>query len=75
MKLLELNIGETGKIVRVLPNSIHNRRLCEMGFLPGTLFKIAHIAPLGYPITIEIRGYKVVLSKLDALSIEIEKVV
>ena len=46
-----------------------------MGFLPGTLFKIAHIAPLGYPITIEIRGYKVVLSKLDALSIEIEKVV
>ncbi len=72
MLLKDLNAGRAAVITRLLSRGLHNRRLCEMGFLPGTALKIKHRAPLGYPIAIDLRGYEIIVGPEDARSIEVE---
>jgi Fe2+ transport system protein FeoA len=74
MLLKEIKIGQQSRIVRLLSDDTYCRRLCEMGFLPGTPFVIKHRAPFGYPISIEIRGYEVIIGAHDASIIEVEDV-
>jgi len=40
-------------------------RLEELGFVPGTLVEILRRAPLGDPIEVELRGYRVCLRRAD----------
>lgn len=40
-------------------------RLLEMGLLPGTEFTVTKIAPLGDPIEIDMRGYKLCIRKTE----------
>ncbi len=74
MLLKEIRVGQQGRIVKLLSDDTYCRRLCEMGFLPGTTFVIKHRAPLGDPISIEIRGYEIIVGAHDASIIEVEKV-
>jgi ferrous iron transport protein A len=48
------------------------RRLQDLGFVPGTAVVIRRRAPLGDPVEIEIRGYRLCLrlAQLDALRVE-----
>lgn len=48
------------------------RRLQDLGFVPGTPLVIRRRAPLGDPVEIEIRGYRLCLrlDQLDALRVE-----
>jgi Fe2+ transport system protein FeoA len=46
-------------------------RLREMGLLPGTPVKLIRIAPLGDPIEIQVRGYRLSLRKSEAALVEI----
>lgn len=41
-------------------------RLEELGFVPGTLVEIVRRAPLGDPIEIDLRGYRVCIRRADA---------
>lgn len=41
-------------------------RLMELGLLPGTEFKVVRISPLGDPIEIDVRGYRLCLRKGEA---------
>ena len=52
----------------------HAQRLREMGVLTGTRLKVVRFAPLGDPIEIEVRGYKLSLRIKEAESIEVEYV-
>lgn len=47
-------------------------RLQDLGFVPGTPVVIRRRAPLGDPVEIEIRGYRLCLrlAQLDALRVE-----
>ena len=36
MLLKDMGVGQKGRIVKLLSSGLHSRRLCEMGFLPGT---------------------------------------
>lgn len=75
MKFLELKIGEQGQIVSVDNMDFKlKRKLLEMGFTRGTLVKIKKIAPLGDPVSIEIRGYELCLRKCDLKNIEVIRV-
>lgn len=40
-------------------------RLEELGFVPGTQVEILRRAPLGDPIEVELRGYRVCLRRAD----------
>lgn len=72
MLLKDMGVGQKGRIVKLLSSGLHSRRLCEMGFLPGTGFEVTHRAPLGYPIAVKTRGYQIIVGKNDAVTVEVE---
>lgn len=47
-------------------------RFHEMGLTPGTEFKVVKIAPLGDPIEIDLRGYRLCLRKQEMTGFEVE---
>jgi Fe2+ transport system protein FeoA len=47
-------------------------RLREMGLLPGTRVTLVRVAPLGDPIEIQVRGYRLSLRKTEAALVEIQ---
>ncbi len=47
-------------------------RLLEMGLVPGVDFEFIGVAPLGDPVEIELRGYRLSLRKSEAARITIE---
>lgn len=73
MNLSNLKPGEQGRIVK-LESTIGSlrRRLMDMGVLPGELVKVEKVAPMGDPIEITVKGYKLSLRKAEARGIELE---
>ncbi|HEY3757565.1 MAG TPA: FeoA family protein [Opitutaceae bacterium] len=47
-------------------------RLREMGLLPGTPVTLVRVAPLGDPIEIKVRGYRLTLRKSEAEHVIVE---
>jgi len=43
----------------------------EMGLVPGTVVRVARVAPLGDPIDIVVRGYHLSLRRAEARTIQI----
>jgi len=72
MPLLDLPVG----VVARLATPPHGReipsRLGDLGFTPGTALRIVRRAPLGDPVEIEIRGYRLCLrlEQIDTLFVE-----
>jgi ferrous iron transport protein A len=64
--------GEKGKIVKVGAIGPVKRRLMDMGILSGEEVKVEKIAPLGDPIEVTIRDYKLSLRKKEAEGIAVE---
>lgn len=73
MNLSNLKPGEQGRIAK-LESTIGplRRRLMDMGVLPGELVKVEKAAPMGDPIEITVKGYKLSLRKAEASGIELE---
>jgi ferrous iron transport protein A len=68
----ELEVGQTGRVVRVLGADEISRRILEMGVTPGVEIRRLGTAPLGDPLEFELRGYRLSLRKNEAAQIEIE---
>jgi ferrous iron transport protein A len=49
-------------------------RLMEMGLIPGTEVQVLGVAPLGDPIEIELRGYRLSLRRSEGERVEVEPV-
>lgn len=65
--------GQTFKIINIeIEDNKAKTRIMEMGFTPGTNFTIINFAPLGDPIAVRIRGYKVAISKTYLNQIVVE---
>ncbi|HRP05911.1 MAG TPA: FeoA family protein [Opitutaceae bacterium] len=47
-------------------------RMREMGLLPGTSLKLVRTAPLGDPLEIEVRGYRLTLRRSEADAVRVE---
>lgn len=68
-----LRKGQTGIIVSLDFNDKKKKRhLLDMGFTKGTKVKIKKIAPMGDPISINLRGYEICVSKKDLINIIVE---
>ena len=71
MTLAQLTVGASATI-RAFPQAGPAfTRLREMGLLPGTRITLVRIAPLGDPIEIQVRGYRLSLRKSEAAQVEI----
>ena len=72
--LIELPPGQPARLCPPAAGREIPRRLQDLGFVPGTPLVIRRRAPLGDPVEIEIRGYRLCLrlAQLDALCVEPE---
>jgi ferrous iron transport protein A len=59
---------------RILPhdNGSVPWRLRELGFVPGTMVSVLRRGPLGDPLELELRGYRICLRKTDLAAIHVE---
>ncbi len=75
MKLIDLKIGESLKVTNILNDEDKiKRRLNDLGITRGVTITIKGIAPLGSPVIIKLRGYKLALEKKYLSHIEGNKI-
>lgn len=68
--LSNLKKGQSGVIQEInIDNPKRKIHLLEMGLTIGTNIKVKKISPMGDPISIELRGYELCISKKDASNI------
>lgn len=69
----KLKLGESAIVLSVKSsNKLMERRLFEMGLTKGIQIKIKKIAPLGDPVSVELRGYELCLRKQELKNIEVK---
>lgn len=64
--------GMTVRVVSILAETPEIRRLQELGLTPGTVFRVVRVAPLGDPVEIALRGYRLCLRRAEASSFVLE---
>lgn len=69
--LADLPIGASARVLRIDGQDEIGLRLLEMGLTPGADVTLCGRAPLGDPLEIELRGYRLSLRKLEALRVEV----
>lgn len=74
MKLKDMNINDTG-IVSGYDKSdrAYRQQLLRMGLIKGTEFTVIRKAPLGDPIELELKGFRLTLRKAEADTLEVTK--
>ena len=72
MNLAKLRPGEKARITNIGAVGPLRRRLMDMGILVGEEVKVEKIAPLGDPIEITVKNYKLSLRKREAEGIAVE---
>lgn len=65
-RLVDLEVGQSGTIVKVLGEGRIRRRLFDMGVTPNANFFVRKKAPLGDPVELTLRGYELTLRKNEA---------
>jgi ferrous iron transport protein A len=66
MTLAELHTGDTAVLEDIDREQQLRSRLLEMGLTPGTSVALLRVAPLGDPLEIKVRGYRLSLRRSDA---------
>ncbi|MCK6457413.1 MAG: ferrous iron transport protein A [Phycisphaerae bacterium] len=69
--LAELPLGREGRVRAIEVGAELRRRLQEMGVIVGTIVRLTRIAPLGDPLEIEVRGYRLSVRRADARGIHL----
>ncbi|PHR91859.1 MAG: iron transporter [Blastopirellula sp.] len=64
--LSQAKVGDTFTVQNVTGDDAVSVRLMEMGITPGIEVSVIGCAPLGDPIEIEIRGYRLSLRRTEA---------
>ena len=72
MTLAKLAIGSQARVARIEGADEIACRLMEMGLTPGVELRVVGVAPLGDPMELELRGYRLSVRKSEAMRVEIE---
>ena len=73
--LRDLVPGQRARLVAPEAGEVIGRRLEDLGFVPDTTLEVVRRAPLGDPVEIEIRGYRLCLrlAQLAGLRVRLEE--
>ncbi len=75
MRLLtELSVGEHARVSKVNGSDQISQRLLEMGLTPGVDVSVIGTAPLGDPLELELRGYRLGVRRNEAERVEVESI-
>ncbi len=72
MRLSDLKVGESARIIEIGAKRELRRHFLDMGLTPNTVLTLIKMAPLGDPLEFYIRGYELTLRKEDAELITVE---
>lgn len=75
VQLDEMPVGSRVRVVEIEGKGKHQRRILDMGFVPGAEVTVIRKAPLGDPIEYRVKGTAVALRQKDARSILVEEMV
>lgn len=75
--LKDLQVNQQGKVARFEATDnptqkAYKKKLLAMGLTPGTEFTVTRVAPLGDPVEILVRGFKLSLRKDEAAALLVE---
>lgn len=69
----KVRCGQSARVLeQVQTNPLLARRLFEMGLTKGVVVKVKKVAPLGDPVSIELRGYELCLRRQELKNIKVE---
>lgn len=71
MSLPEVPLKKTVVVEAVEGDRAFRRRIMEMGLVPGTTVRVVAVAPLGDPMTIELRASRVSLRRAEAAHVRV----
>ncbi|HXU79778.1 MAG TPA: FeoA domain-containing protein [Polyangia bacterium] len=69
--LLEVPRQKFVVVTRVDGERSFRRRIMEMGLVPGTAVRVVAVAPLGDPLTLELRSSKLSIRKREAAQVSV----
>ena len=69
--LADLKPGAQATVVNVDGSDEVAVRLLEMGMTPGVEIRLIGVAPLGDPIELELRGYRLSVRKAEAARVRV----
>jgi len=71
----DLKAGDCARVIRFNGlDTLYRNRLMSLGLTPGTEFQVQHVAPLGDPVDIRVRGFYLSLRRQEAGAMEVELV-
>ena len=74
MKLGELRVCDAGRVAGFEEGARgYRKKLLAMGLTPGTAFSVTRVAPLGDPVEIAVRGFKLSLRRDEAAAVRVQK--
>jgi ferrous iron transport protein A len=72
MTIKDMQVGQRGKVARILKGSTAERRLFEIGIVPGVMVKLLSRHPFQGPLLLEIGNARIALGRKIAASVEVE---
>jgi ferrous iron transport protein A len=75
MPLARLPVGVPARLCEAAHGVAISTRLEDLGFVPGTALCVVRRAPLGDPVEIDIRGYRLCLrlAQIEGLDVDVEE--
>ncbi|HEX9592630.1 MAG TPA: FeoA family protein [bacterium] len=70
--LSQLAPGEEGRVIRVGAAGKLGQRLMSMGLVVGETVRVEQVAPLGDPIGVRVKNYRLALRRQEAEAIVLE---
>ena len=71
--LADLAVGESARVRGYLEDGEFAHRLMSLGLIPGTELVVKRRAPLGDPVEIDLRGFRLALRPRDAAFLQLER--
>ncbi|HQE58666.1 MAG TPA: FeoA family protein [Spirochaetota bacterium] len=74
LKIKDFSVGESGEISGYeSSDASYRKKLLSMGLTKGTVITVSKTAPLGDPVELTVRGYKLSLRKAEADVLELRR--
>jgi ferrous iron transport protein A len=71
--LCDISPGQSANVLQIIGDDTVSLRLMEMGLIEGEMVKVVGRAPMGDPIEISLRGYRLSLRLVEASRVEVEQ--
>jgi ferrous iron transport protein A len=69
--LATVAVGDQARVADVAGDDAVSLRLLEMGLTPGTAVRVVGRAPLGDPLELELRGYRLSVRRAEAARVAV----